>query len=248
MKFPVSLPLALFITSLHAEEQPYLLRVLTVGNRAPFQQVVRDGVRYEVDPPEGSLPPRRVAVGAAGAEMEGDQAEDVVTLRLGEISAPVTIPASGDSADSPPMVVLRDGDSGGLWLKAPLLPDPRTLLVVWRVGKEWSQVKFLPLAESSQALPKDSTRVINVTPGDVGVTWAGEKILLKAGKHVRLDFPTGAEAGHLLIQYAAGGKPVTAIDTMVENSPGTLRQWIVFKADRPDARQPVQVLPLAEPR
>ena len=61
------------------------LRVLPLGNRAPFTQVIRDGARHEVDPPEGSLPPREVAVGIVVPDDAKTKPEEkLMRLRLGE--------------------------------------------------------------------------------------------------------------------------------------------------------------------
>ncbi|MEM9237940.1 MAG: hypothetical protein AAGB14_14295, partial [Verrucomicrobiota bacterium] len=41
---------------------PRQMRLLTVGERPPFRQEIRDGVRYELPPPPGSLPPVELEV------------------------------------------------------------------------------------------------------------------------------------------------------------------------------------------
>ncbi|MBB5351055.1 hypothetical protein HNR46_001289 [Haloferula luteola] len=236
------LMLMLSFSALHAEEGKFhRLRVLTVGNRAPFKQEVRDGVRYEIDPPEGSLPPREISVGFVKPGDEAEDSSERLSLRLGEVSGGVQVTVKEGEA---PVVTLRDSSTGDVWLKAPLGGGDATLLVVWRVGAKWDKVRFLALDESKQAVPAQATRVVNVCSGDVGVTWGEKKLLLKPGKQAKLEFPAGATGGRLLVQYPQGGGLATAIDTNVENEAGTLRQWVVFQADRKDSRQPVQVLPV----
>lgn len=166
-------------------------------------------------------------------------------LRLGECSARVGIPAGDEGT---PKVTLREADSGSPWLRPELASGESTLLLVWRFGTKWDKVRSLAIDDSPGAVPAGSTRVVNVCSGDIGVTWGTRKLLLKPGREVRLDFPTGAKAGKLTVQYVRDGGLVTAIETEVENDPRTRRQWVVFQADRKDARQPVQVLPLAETR
>ena len=66
------------------------MRVLPLGTRAPFIQEVRGNLRQEVDPPEGSLPPREIVVGIPAPEgAEKKPEEKRMHLRLGEVSEAV---------------------------------------------------------------------------------------------------------------------------------------------------------------
>jgi hypothetical protein len=221
------------------------LRVLTLGNRAPFTQVVRDGVRHEVDAPEGSLPPREVAVGIVVPDEAATQPEEkLLKLRLGEVSGPVRIPRP-----DPPAVTLRDQEAGKLWLKQGLAAGKSTLLLVWRSGKSWDDTRSLALDDSSAAVPPGTARVVNVAPVEVKMIWGEQRYRLLPGKSVVLRFPAGSKTIPLEILYTdAAGTLRPCLSTTAEADPAKRNQWFVYRADRPDARTPVQVLPFAEAR
>ena len=61
------------------------LRLLPLGEPPPFRQDVRDGVRYELEPDPGSVPPRQVVLG------EGDTIT-TIRLNLGRASEPIKLP------------------------------------------------------------------------------------------------------------------------------------------------------------
>jgi hypothetical protein len=51
-----------------AQEAPTAsLRLLALGELPPFRQEIRDGVRRELDPPAGSVPPRMLEAGLPAA-------------------------------------------------------------------------------------------------------------------------------------------------------------------------------------
>lgn len=238
------LGIAMTATAREAGEE-ISLRVLTVGNRAPFIQEVRDGVRHEVDPPEGSLPPRKVSVGILSPEEGAEEADGkLLNLRLGEVSAPARLPAP-----ETPAVALRDVDSGRPWLKQGLSGSGATLLVVWRAGKTWEKTRSLALDDSPAAVPAGSCRVVNVAPVEMKLIWGEKRYRLPPGKNVVLRKPAGPVGTPLVILHPdAAGELKPCLSTTVEADERSRRQWIVFRADRADARQPIQVLPLAEAR
>ncbi|MFC7337820.1 hypothetical protein ACFQY0_11575 [Haloferula chungangensis] len=225
---------------------PHQLRILAVGSRAPFKQELRDGVRYEIDPPAGSLPPREIQVGVVDSEGEpGDVGDQALRLRLGEPSSPVAVPAPNDPDRK---LILRDDESGLVWLKPALSPGSSTMLLVWRAGKTWSEAKSRAFDDSSTAVPPGNCRVINVSPANIGVTWGDKRIVVRPGKQHLFSFPSGASAGRIRLQYAHGEEFVTLMDTEVGNDSGMKRQFVVFRSDQADARQPIQVIPLVERR
>jgi hypothetical protein len=221
------------------------LRVLTLGNRAPFTQVIRDGARHEVDPPEGSLPPREVAIGIVVPDNAKAQPEEkLLRLRLGEVSGAVRMPRP-----DPPVVTLRDPQKGKLWLKQGLASATSTLLVVWRSGKTWEETRSLALDDASAAVPVGSARVVNVAAVEVKMIWGKQRYRLLPGKSVVLRFPEDSKGVPLEILYTdAAGTLRPCLSTTAEADPAKRRQWFVYRADRTDARTPVLVLPLSEPR
>jgi hypothetical protein len=239
---PVALWFAL-ITGQQAAVEEIALRVLPLGNRAPFVQQVRDGVRHEVDPPEGSLPPREVAVGIVVPDDAKTKPEEkLMRLRLGEVSGAIRMPRPEQ-----PVVILRDQEK--VWLKQGLAAAKSTLLVVWRSGKTWEETRSLALDDSPEAVPRGSCRVVNVAPVEVKMIWGTQRYRLLPGKSVVLKFPDGEAGTQLEILYTdATGTLRPCLSTTAEADGSNRRQWFVFRADRADARTPIQVLPFSEPR
>lgn len=221
------------------------MRVLPLGNRAPFIQEVRGNLRQEVDPPEGSLPPREIVVGIPAPEGEEKKPEEKrMNLRLGEVSEAVAMPKV-----DPLSVTLRDAEASKVWLKQSLPATKATLLVVWRTGNTWADNRCLALDDSSEAIPRGATRVVNVAPVEVKMIWGEQRYRLPAGKSAVLRFPDGAKTVPLQILYTdTDNKLKPCLSTTAEADTSSRRQWFVYKADRTDARTPVQVLPLNEPR
>ena len=87
MKLPAILCVAslLAVISLFADS-PRQVRFLALGELPPFQQEIRAGVRYELEPPPDSIPPREVMLGFGGEKSEP------TPLRLGQLSAPLKAP------------------------------------------------------------------------------------------------------------------------------------------------------------
>ncbi len=252
-RFPcVALLAALLAGIAGAQEKPvetHALRLLPLGNRAPFRQEIRDGVRHEIDPPEGSLPPREVSAGAAAGDGEpsADSGEGA-RLRLGEASAVIPIPMTGDPPTLPP-VVIRDKEANRIWLKPRLAGGPASMVLVWRSGKTWSQVRSLALDDSPAAVPQGSCRVVNVAATEVGVVWGKQRYRLLPGKSMLLRFAVDRPREQLGILYPdAKGALVPAISTTVDAEARTRRQFFVYRADRAEARRPIQVLQLADDR
>lgn len=228
-----------------AAEEKIALRVLTLGNRAPFTQEVRDGVRHEVDPPEGSLPPREVTLGIASpADAATEPGAEQLNLRLGEVSTALSMPRP-----DPPVVTLRDRETNRIWLKQGLAAAQSTLLIVWRSGKTWDQTRCLALDDSPEAVPHGSCRVVNVAAVEVKLIWGTQRYRLLPGRNLVLRFPEASKDVPLEILYPdAAGTLRPCLSTTAEADPANRRQWFVFRADRADARTPVQVLPLSEAR
>jgi hypothetical protein len=242
------LALALGLPATAREEQkpePHVLRVLPVGSRAPFEQELRDGVRYEVDPPEGSLPPRQLEAAAViepdGSGGEPGGAVREIRLRLGELSPPIEFPQPAE-----PRITLRDGDSA--WLEASLADGRSTLLVAWRTGETWDDVGVVTLDDSATAWPADHARVVNVSPAPIGVIWNGERLGIRPGRTRLLSPPENGKAAKLQVLHPRlGGGFESLLETEIAPSSRMRRQWVVFRSDRDDARRPFQILSLAEP-
>ncbi|MGE9269924.1 MAG: hypothetical protein ACQKBU_03905 [Verrucomicrobiales bacterium] len=251
MKIPILLALATTGTFVFGQEtppEPHTVRFLPVGARAPFLQEVRDGVRYEVDPPEGSLPPRLLTVSNPlkkdGKKPTPGTTKDLegLRVRLGEISAPMLVA-------KPEEMEMTFHSDGKDWLRSKLTESDRTLIVAWRTGETWDQAMSYSIDDSDSSVPHGSVRVINVAPTSVGVLWGDKRIGVKPQSSVLLPFSSGSKGQLLTVLHPTeGGSFARLLQTSVANSTSVRRQWVVFRSDRDDARKPYQVISLSEPR
>lgn len=226
-----------------ADDKPpgHAMRILAVGNRAPFRQEVRGGIRHEVDPPEGSLPPAAVHVFAPSGGKESPNSE--VRLRLGEVSSPLRFPV-------PESGRVRLRDSGNqTWLEPAVLPGGATLVIAWKTGPTWNQVVSLSLDDSAAAFPEGACRVINASHVEIGVVFGSSRYRLPPGKSCVLALEPEASAAMMEILHAdPRGALKAAFSTTVSRDPAIRRQWIVHRSDQQGARRPIGIIPVFEPR
>ena len=218
----------------------HVMRILAVGNRAPFRQEVRDGIRHEVDPPEGSLPPASVHVLSSSGE-ESSDAE--VSLRLGEVSSPFRFPVPGSGR-------IRLRDSGNqTWLEPSVSSAGATLVIAWKTGPTWTQVMSVSLDDSPAAIPEGACRVVNASHVEIGVVLGNLRYRLPPGKSCVLALEPGASTALLQILHSdPDGSLKAAFSTTVSRDSAIRRQWIVHRSDQPGARRPIGIIPVFEPR
>ncbi len=229
--------------SLAAETEkaaPRSARFFPVGEAPPFRQEIRDGVRYELEPPPGSVPPHQVIPFGAGKE------DAALELRLGRISAPVKAP-SGEGPFPLMPAGARDGEKPWHVFQRPETGD--FLVFLWRKPGPggWSEVSHLIVPDGREGTPSGTVRIANLFPQTVRVLWGAEVIVLKAGAHVAKPIRAGAETAIQILANTGGGADKRYFSTTVTQNPGE-RGWIVlYRADGEAPRRPLKVLMIREP-
>lgn len=221
------------------EKPPRQVRFLPVGDLPPFRQEVRDGVRYELEPPPGSIPPREVMLGFGGEEQQA------APLSLGRVSEPLKAPAG----IGPLLVRRKDAAEAEPWLK---LERPETgdfLVLLWRdpAKGSWEQARSLVLPDSREAAPAGQVRVINLSPVTVGVVFAGEKIALQAGKTYQRPIAVGKETDIQLGAVDAKGVLTRFHSGTIFQNPGERTLVVVYRADGVQPRRPLKAVIQREP-
>ncbi len=226
-----------------AQEIPqHRLRVLAVGDSPPFIQQVRDGARYEVAPPEGSIPPRTVMVPVSSkpdesAEMKGTP----LRLRLGQPSSPVMLSLPKDHR-----VELRSPE-GAKWLGIPLQPCSASLALVWRGSHGWKQARTIVIPDDAEARQEGRVHFANLTPAPMAVMYGKEKVRLNPGKSFSRIIRPGDPAVSLEIFYPnSSGELNLCHSASLEAGHGTFRRIVIYTADGKNPRRPVKVLQLDE--
>jgi len=242
MKF---LPLLLLVSAAaFAEEKPKPperhVRFLAVGEMPPFRQEIRDDVRYELEPPEGSIPPREVMTGFGGEKSES------APLRLGQISPPIIAPAG-----SGPLLLRRPGekDDSLPWLQLTRPESDDFLVILWRASPKgtWEEAGALILPDGPLSAPAGSVRVVNIAAIDVGIVIGSEKIILPAGKTFQRQVPAGPEQAFQIIVNDAAGTPRRLHTGTVTQNPGERSLVLIYRADGESPRRPVKVSVQREP-
>ncbi|MBK1833112.1 hypothetical protein [Roseibacillus ishigakijimensis] len=225
------------LTSLLGEEEVQYrsLRVLCLGDAPPFEQEIRNGVRYELDPPEGSIPPASVMV--TGLNTTDEKAG--FRLQLGRLSESRQFKVG----DEVPVLTLKN-EEGETWFSSRLPDYPRTLLVMWRLkGEDWFKPRHLFLPDNAN---DSSVRVLNLTGQTMGIAFADQKVSAIPGKPVSLAFPSGASAEFAILYSQAGGGVRPCLQTLLQQSRNRSQQFFVYAADTAESRVPYKVTSLQD--
>jgi hypothetical protein len=216
------------------------VRFFPVGESPPFRQEIRDGVRYELEPPPNSIPPRQVL------PLAGEKPEDAVDLRLGRISQPVKVP----TGEGPYQLLPAGGKPGDKPWHQFQRPETGDFLVFfWRKPGPagWSEVSHLVVPDGPLGNPAGTVRIVNLFPQTIRILWGPEAIVLKAGAHVSKTIQPGAETPIAVVSADAAGSAKRYFSTTVTQNPGE-RGWIVLhRADGEAPRRPLKVLIIREP-
>ena len=216
------------------------VRFLAVGEAPPFRQEIREGVRYELEPPAGSIPPREVVCG-----FEGDDT-NTVKIRLGQISGALKVPPGKG-----PLILRQVGENGKStpWLQFACPESGDFLVLLWRASPQatWAGVKSLVLPDNLTAAPASGVRVINLAPVDVGVVIGDEKLLLGAGRMIQRQLPEKSERVFEVKSDDDKGNLQRVYAGVISQNPGERGLVIVYRADGLTPRRPVKVSVLREP-
>jgi len=223
---------------------PRQLRFLPVGDLPPFRQEVRDGVRYELEPPAGSIPPREVVLGFGNGEEAA--AERSAPLLLGRITEPLRAPAGAG-----PLLVRRrnDAEDSEPWLRVERPESGDFLVMLWRDPSKgsWDKARALVLPDGPEAAPADKVRIVNLAPVTVGVVFGGEKIALPSGRSYQRAVVPGKQADFQLGAMDAKGKLARFHAGTLFQNPGERTLVVVYRADGVQPRRPLKALVRREP-
>lgn len=223
-----------------AEKASRHVRFLALGNSPPFRQEIRDGVRYELEPPAGSIPPRNVTLAT------DDNPTEAVALRLGDISAPVKAPAGAG-----PLDIRRAEDAADAepWLKVTRPADGDFLVLLWRDPKAgtWAAARTMVVPDDAVSAPAGTVRFVNVSPAAVGVTLGEEKLLLGAGKSFARQIAFGIERPFEIMLAGSDGSPRRLHSGVALLNPGERGLVLVYQADGVARRVPLKVTVKREP-
>jgi hypothetical protein len=203
---------------------------LAVGDSPPFRQEIRDGVRYEIEPPAGTIPPRDVLAGLGGKK------SDPVPLRLGRPSPWVTVPP-GDG----PLQLWRADDAADVppWLAVSRPPDGDFLVLLWRkpAARSWLEASAITLPRT----PAGMARIVNLFPSAVSIDWGGESLPLKPGRSVLRQTPPDKPVTLRVMSRDSQGTMKKYHSGVVSGNAGESSLVTIYRADGPAPRRPLKV-------
>ena len=96
-------------------------------------------------------------------------------------------------------------------------------------------------------MPAGTWRIINVSRAPVGVTLAGENLILEPEKSFRRILPVGKESVCEVFLHDVTGKPKRLYSAGILQNPGERGLIVIYLADGEDPRRPVKVSIQREP-
>lgn len=213
---------------------PRSIRFLPLGESPPFEQEVRDGVRYELEPPAGSIPPREISLTIGKLTIPS------LRLSLGRISPPEKIPAGTVPIE------LRRPEESAPWLSLTLPETGDVLVLVWRdPGNRWDKPRALLLPDG-QEFKAGTLRLTNLAPVEVRFIIGEEKLALPPGRIHGLAIPIGRDVPVQIAWVDPSGNAKPIYSSAIVQNEGERGELIVYRADGEQPRQPLKVLPLRE--
>lgn len=215
-------------------------RFLAVGDSPPFRQEIRDGVRYEIDPPPDSIPPREVL------PVCGNESATPVAIHLGRISAPVTVPQGAGTLD-----LRRPGTAPGAepWVRFTRPETGDFLVLLWRNRTQgsWKYATSLIVPDGPAGAAADTARIVNLFPLAVRINWGRESLILPAGKSIQRSISPGADIPFQIVVSDSSSPMKRYFSSSVTQNHGE-RGWItIYRADGEAPRRPLKVAMLREP-
>jgi hypothetical protein len=210
------------------------LRLLPLGETPPFQQEIRNGIRFELEPEAGSVPPRQVVLG------DGETAP-VIRLNLNRVSESVPLPVgiapvtlrekpTAPEAQPTPWLTLHPPETGNVQA------------LVWRdPGKPWTKPRTLLLPDSGAAFPAGRLRIINLLPLEAALIIGPDNEVVAPGK-TRIR---AVAVGKDLPLHVAYRDPTGTLKRFYSSSillnAGERSQVVLYLADTEKPRRPARV-------
>lgn len=216
------------------------MRFLPVGDAPPFRRDIRDGIAYELEPPDGSIPPRQIGLGIS------DSGESIAPLSLGRISKPLKV------ANGAGPLILRDltkTEDSESWLSVNRPESGDFLVMLWRGNPKssWKTPKALVVPDSIQVAPAGAMRVINLSPVAIGVSFGDKNVKLETGKIYRCEVPLKQEMGIELSAVDRSGKLKRFHTGAVFQNPNERTLVVIYRADGVSPRRPLKAIIHREP-
>lgn len=217
------------------ELPPRTLRLLAVGDAPPFRQEIRDGIRYELEPPKGSVPPNQIELRV------GEEKGEVMRLVLKRATSLLELPGAE--------LAVRIYTGEDLWhtINLPEGGDYLAVLVRDPEKQSWVSALSLLVPDGGASFGDGDVRFINLTPVSIGFEMAEiERFQVPSGKVVtqKLGVHEGAPTKAFFQDPRRGWKRFWS-SALVQNR-GERSTVLTYRADGEKPRSPVKLIALRE--
>ena len=212
------------------------VRLLAVGNAPPYRQEVRDGIRYELPPPPGSVPPRELTLVRQNEEEVQELGE--FRVQLGRISGALEIREGAGTLQ------LR-GEGGVPWASVSCPESGDFMVLLWRdpaVGS-WSKPLMKIVEDPREA---GTVRFLNVSRQAVALVVDGRRRALRPLQGWVTELGAGKPVSFQLGLVGADGGLEREMSVALEQSADESTLVIISDADGQRNRRPLKITRLRE--
>ena len=223
-------------------------RILPVGDSPPFIQEVRDGVRVEIDPPAGELPPRALVTRVRPEEHDKNHplSPTNVPLSLNRISPPLDVP-HGNGILAFDLHGAKPAPSPWLQVTRPESGDFMILLCRDPKEKSWNKAASLIIPDGPAGTPAGTVRVTSLFPANIHILWGGEKLLVKPGSSFTRPIKPETDVAFEVLSVDTEGTAKRYYSNQISQNPGERGFITIYRADGESPRRPLKVLVFREP-
>jgi hypothetical protein len=222
------------------ELPPRHLRLIAVGETPPFRQEIRDGVRYELDAPAGSLPPGEITFSYEGQESPEEEGPAPLRLELGGPTSGIELPGAEITLE-----FLVDGER---WHRLRLPEGGDYLAVLWRSSRtgDWTAASSLLVPDGGEFLAGE-VRFINVGPVPIGVEIKGvPQFELAPGKTERRELGQTPGTPIRIVYRDGRGQWHRLWSSALTQNVGERNTVLIYRADGEQPRRPLKILSIRE--
>ncbi len=209
------------------------VRLLCLGEPPPWREDIKGGVRVQLPPPPGSLPPSWVTFKQGGKKT-------TLAMRLSQLTQPVSYPAASEQLE----FLEGKSASGDPWFVRPLPKSSHSLIVLWRGSRDgkWFKPRGKVLVDSVTAFPAGNIRLVNFghLPVKVRIAQSREVLTIEPGKGLIREVETGENELQIEAKDAAG-KRFRIFRNVFKIKSGERVNAFIYKADGVKPRRPMKL-------
>jgi hypothetical protein len=201
------------------------VRFLPVGDQPPWKERIENGVRIQIPPPPGAVPPNEVTISVSGAKSE------TIPLVLGRMSKQLEV--GGKIVP----IQLFEGDvaRGDSWFDARLRPGATALVVLCRdpavAGATWAKPVSKVVPDDLASFPDRTIRLVNVSRSRIAIRIDQEKAFSLTPGEFKFKTLKSGKRILLIGEIRKEGGTKTLFKNMVPIEQGKRNTVVIYRSD-----------------